>query len=58
MLPDGEVLAIYEAMRPERSTTAGLEAVAVRLDAADAPLCAAVREAAAVYARRGLLKLD
>ena len=55
-LPDDEVLAIYEALRPGRSTAAGLEAVAVRLDGADAPLCAAlVREAAEVYARRGLL---
>ena len=56
-LPDEEVLAIYEALRPGRSTAPGLEAVAARLDAADAPLCAAlVREAAEVYARRGLLK--
>jgi len=56
-LPDDEVLAIYEALRPGRSTAPGLEAVASRLDAVDAPLCAAlVREAAEVYARRGLLK--
>ncbi len=56
-LPDEEVLAIYEALRPARSAAAGLEAVAARLDGADAPLCAAlVREAAEVYARRGLLK--
>ena len=31
-LPDDEVLAIYEALRPGRSTTAGLEAVAARLE--------------------------
>jgi propanediol dehydratase small subunit len=56
-LPDDEVLAIYETLRPGRSTAAGLEAVAARLDAASAPLCAAlVREAAEVYARRGLLR--
>ena len=55
-LPDDEVLAIYEALRPGRSTLAGLETIAARLEAADAPLCAAlVREAAAVYERRGLL---
>jgi propanediol dehydratase small subunit len=56
VLPDDEVLAIYEALRPGRSTGAGLEAIAARLEDADAPLCAAlVREAAEVYARRGLL---
>jgi propanediol dehydratase small subunit len=56
-LPDDEVLAIYEALRPGRSTYAGLDVIARRLQAADAPLCAAlVREAAEVYARRGLLK--
>ena len=55
-LADGEVLAIYEALRPERSTHAELAAVVARLEAEDAPLCAAlVREAAAVYQRRGLL---
>jgi propanediol dehydratase small subunit len=56
-LPDDEVLAIYEALRPGRSTAPGLESIAARLEAAGAPLCAAlVREAAEVYARRGLLK--
>jgi propanediol dehydratase small subunit len=56
-LPDDEVLEIYEALRPGRSTAAGLAAVAARLSAAGAPLCGAlVREAAEVYARRGLLK--
>jgi propanediol dehydratase small subunit len=56
-LPDDDVLTIYEALRPGRSAAAGLEAIAERLEAADAPLCAAlVREAAEVYARRGLLK--
>jgi propanediol dehydratase small subunit len=55
-VPDAEVLAIYEALRPKRSTHVELQSLAARLDAVDAPLCAAlVREAAAVYARRGLL---
>ena len=55
-LPDGEVLAIYEELRPGRSTQAGLEALASRLEAVEAPLCAAlVREAAEVYDRRGLV---
>lgn len=54
-LPDDEVLTIYEALRPGRATHAELTAIAARLEAADAPLCAAlVREAAAVYERRGL----
>ena len=56
-LTDDEVLAVYEALRPGRSTLAGLQALAERLEAAPAPLCAAfVREAAEVYDRRGLLK--
>ena len=55
-VPDDQVLAIYEALRPGRSTRAELASIAARLEAADAPLCAAlVREAAAVYQRRGLL---
>jgi propanediol dehydratase small subunit len=56
-LDDDELLAVYEALRPRRSSTAELEAVASRLEASDAPLCAAlVREAAAAYQRRGLHK--
>jgi propanediol dehydratase small subunit len=56
-VPDDQVLEVYEALRPGRSTLTELEATADRLEAADAPLCAAlVREAAAVYERRGLLK--
>lgn len=55
-VPDAELLAIYEALRPRRSTRAQLEAVAARLDARAAPRCAAfVREALEVYERRGLL---
>ena len=57
LIPEAEVMAVYEALRPHRSTAAELEAFAVRLDASPAPLCAAlVREAAEVYARRGLLR--
>ena len=56
-LADDEVLGIYEALRPGRATAAELASIASRLEAADAPLCAAlVREAAGVYARRGLLR--
>jgi len=56
-LPDDEVLAVYEALRPGRSTLAELQSLAGRLDEAHAPLCAAlIREAAAVFERRGILK--
>ena len=56
-VPEAEVMAMYEALRPHRSSGAELEALAVTLDGYDAPRCAAlVREAAAVYARRGLLR--
>ena len=55
-LGDEELLAVYEALRPGRSSRVELEAIAARLEAAHAPSCAAlVREAAAVYERRGLL---
>jgi propanediol dehydratase small subunit len=55
-LPDEELLRIYEALRPGRSTAAELEAIAVSLDADAAPLCATlVREALTVYGRRRLL---
>jgi len=58
-LDDGEVLRIYEALRPGRSTTAGLETIAAALDEGGAPLCAAfVREAAAIYVRRGLTRRE
>ena len=56
LVPEAEVLALYEALRPHRSTAAELEALAASLDSTPAPLTAAlVREAAAVYERRGLL---
>ena len=56
-VPAETILEIYAALRPNRSSAAGLEEWARRLEAEwDAPLTAAfVREAAEVYARRGLL---
>ena len=57
LLADGELLSIYDALRPRRSTRAELDGIAERLQAASAPLCAAlVREAATVYERRGMLR--
>ena len=54
-LPDEEVLAVYEALRPGRSTQAQLTELAGSLAARGLPRCAAlVAEAADVYARRGL----
>lgn len=54
-LPDDEVLAIYEALRPGRSTPAELTALAESLAARGLPRCAALlTEATDVYARRGL----
>jgi propanediol dehydratase small subunit len=56
-VPDEEVLALYEALRPHRSTSADLQAHAQRLEAAGAVRNAALfREAAEVYGRRGLLR--
>ena len=55
-LPDDTILAIYTALRPGRSTAEELEAWAEQLAAVDAPVTAAfLREAAGVYAARGLL---
>jgi propanediol dehydratase small subunit len=57
MIDEGEVLALYEALRPRRCTAEELETIAAGLAGRGAPRCAAlVREAATVYARRGLLK--
>jgi propanediol dehydratase small subunit len=56
-LPDDEVLAIYEALRPRRSTAAELESIAAHLEGGGATRCAALgREAAEIYGRRHLLK--
>jgi propanediol dehydratase small subunit len=56
-IPDTEVLAMYNALRPRASSGAQLAALADRLEGEySAPVCAAlVREAAEVYARRNLL---
>jgi propanediol dehydratase small subunit len=55
-IDDGQLIEIYEALRPRRSTQDQLEALAERLDVVPAPLCAAmVREALAVYRERDLL---
>ena len=57
LVPEDEVMALYEALRPHRSSAEELEALAVTLDGYPAPRCAAlVREAAEVYARRSLLR--
>jgi propanediol dehydratase small subunit len=54
-LPDEEVLAVYEALRPGRSTPAQLAELAASLAARGLPRCATLlTEAADVYARRGL----
>ena len=54
-LGDDEVLAIYEALRPGRSTAAQLTELATSLDRRGLPRCAALlTEAAEIYARRGL----
>ena len=54
-LPDEEVLAIYEALRPGRSSAAQLTALAGSLADRGPPRCSAlVAEAAEVYARRDL----
>jgi propanediol dehydratase small subunit len=56
-VPAETILEIYTALRPHRSTPEELGAWAARLESEwEAPLTAAfVREAADVYARRGLL---
>ena len=54
-LPDEEVLSVYEALRPGRSTLAQLTALGESLAGRGLARCAAlVAEAAEVYARRGL----
>ncbi|HKH88926.1 MAG TPA: diol dehydratase small subunit [Acidimicrobiales bacterium] len=54
-LTDEEVLGIYEALRPSRTSQADLVLLADSLAERDLPRSAAlVREAAAVYGRRGL----
>jgi propanediol dehydratase small subunit len=59
-VPTEIILEIYTALRPHRSSLAELEACAEQLEREhQAPLSAAfVREAAAAYAARGLLRAD
>src|SRR5215212_2873827 len=56
-IPDAEVLAMYNALRPRASSAEQLDALAGRLEGEyGATACAAlVREAAEVYGRRDLL---
>ena len=55
-VPDELLLEVYTALRPHRSTAAELEEWASGLEALEAAKTAAfVREAAVVYAERGLL---
>jgi len=56
-VPDGELLEIYTALRPGRSSIAELDAWAARLEAQGAQQTATfVRDAAAAYIERGLLR--
>jgi propanediol dehydratase small subunit len=56
-IDDEEVMNLYEALRPHRSTAEQLEALRVSLETRGASRCAElVRQAAVVYARRGLLR--
>jgi propanediol dehydratase small subunit len=56
-LGDDEVLAIYDTLRPGRSTPAQLTGLAAALAGRGLPRCAALlTEAAEVYERRGLTR--
>jgi propanediol dehydratase small subunit len=56
-IAEEEVLALYEALRPHRSTKDELDALAADLRSRGAPRCAAlIAQAAEVYERRGLLR--
>jgi propanediol dehydratase small subunit len=57
LIDDEEVMGLYEALRPHRSTVEELNALQTSLEARGAARCAElVRQAAVVYARRGLLR--
>src|SRR3954453_3800732 len=57
IVDDEDVMGLYEALRPHRSTAAQLEELRMSLEARGAARCAElVRQAAVVYARRGLLR--
>ncbi|MGB3483344.1 MAG: diol dehydratase small subunit [Mycobacterium sp.] len=56
-MDDEDVMGLYEALRPYRSTVEELEELRVSLETRGAARCAAlVSQAAQVYARRGLLR--
>jgi propanediol dehydratase small subunit len=56
-IDDEEVMNLYEALRPHRSTAEELEALRTLLESRGALRCAElVRQAAVVYARQGLLR--
>ncbi|MCU1697326.1 MAG: putative cis-diol dehydratase small subunit [Mycobacterium sp.] len=56
-MDDEEVMGLYEALRPHRSSAEQLEALRVSLEGRGASRCAElVGQAAVVYARRGLLR--
>ena len=58
-LADDDIMALYEALRPHRSTAAELEAWVSRLREAGAVACADfVADARTAYARRDLLRLS
>lgn len=56
-IDDEDVMSLYEALRPHRSTAEDLAALRASLEGRGATRCAElVRQAADVYARRGLLR--
>jgi Propanediol dehydratase, small subunit len=59
-IPDNRILEIYNALRPNRSTKPELLAIATEMETMyNATICAAfVREAAEVYERRNILRVD
>ena len=57
VIDDEEVMGLYEALRPHRSTAEQLEALRASLEERGAARCAElVGQAAIVYDRRGLLR--
>jgi propanediol dehydratase small subunit len=56
-MDDDDVMSLYEALRPHRSTAEELHALRTRLENQGAARCAAlVEQAAQAYLRRGLLR--
>ncbi|RYC07270.1 diol dehydratase small subunit [Nocardioides zhouii] len=56
-MSDEEVLDLYEVLRPHRATREELDSFATDLQTRGAERCATlVREAAGVYAKRGLVR--